>query len=507
MTDTASNHQDSIIDTKEPEMDHGYDYDLIIIGGGSGGIACAKAAQQLGAKVAVFDFIQPSPHGTTWGLGGTCVNVGCIPKKLMHTAALIGDRMEDSAAFGWKLPATGHGVERKPLHSWEALVEKVQDHVHGLNFKYRTDLRKRGITYHNLYATFVDAHTVVGKKSDSDPGKTFTARRFVIAVGGRPLYPDIPGAKEYCISSDDIFSMQKEPGKTLVVGASYVALECGGFLHGIGYDTSVMVRSVPLRGFDRECADKIVNTMSDHGVKFFQPCVPLSVTKLDSGRLAVEYVNVETKEKNTEEYDTVLFATGRYALTKALNLESIGVKVDNVGKILVNKYEQSSVPHIYAIGDVISGGLELTPVAIMAGKLLAQRLFNSSKRAMDYEKVPTTVFTPVEYGCCGLTEEEAVKKYGDNLVIYKKTYYVLEHEPPAREVKAFTKLICNALDNERVLGFHYVGPNAGEVTQGFAVAIKMGATKEDFDDTVGIHPTCAETIVKLEQGVTEDTGC
>ncbi|EFC42180.1 thioredoxin reductase [Naegleria gruberi] len=496
-----------VIDTQEPETDHGYDYDLIVIGGGSGGIALAKEANALGAKVAVFDYIKPSPQGTTWGLGGTCVNVGCIPKKLMHTAALIGDRSQDGTAFGWT-NSVGHGTERKPHHQWGKLVEMVQDHIHGLNFKYRTDLRKKGITYHNLYASFIDAHTVEGKKDGQEEGKRFTARRFAIAVGGRPLYPDIPGAKEYCISSDDIFSMEKEPGKSLVVGASYVALECGGFLHGIGNDTTIMVRSVPLRGFDRECADKIVNVMSDEGVKFYQPCVPLSVNKLESGKLSVEYENVETKEKKTEEFDTVLFATGRYALTQALNLENIGVKTDKVGKIFVNKYEQSSVPHIYAIGDVIVGGLELTPVAIKAGKLLAARLYNSSKKMMDYDKVPTTVFTPVEYGSCGLTEEEAVKRYGaENLTIYKKSYYVLEYEPPARECQAFVKLICNELDNERVLGFHYVGPNAGEVTQGFAVAMRCNATKEDFDDTVGIHPTCAETIVKLEKGVETDTGC
>lgn len=278
------------------------------------------------------------------------------------------------------------------------MVEKVQEHIHGLNFKYRTDLRKKGIAYHNLYATFVDAHTVLGRKDGDDEGKKFTARRFVIAVGGRPSYPDIPGAKEYGISSDDIFSWPREPGKNLIVGASYVALECGGFLHGIGYDTTIMVRSVPLRGFDRECADKIANTMSDHGVKFYQPCVPLSITKLESGKLAVQYENVDLKEKKTEEFDSVLFATGRYALTGALGLDNIGVKMDKMGKIFVNKYEQSSVPHIYAIGDVIVGGLELTPVAIKAGKLLACRLFNSSKKMMDYEKVPTTVFTPIEYG-------------------------------------------------------------------------------------------------------------
>ncbi|KAL9649096.1 hypothetical protein ABK040_008473 [Willaertia magna] len=497
----------SSVDTQEPEANHGYDYDLIVIGGGSGGIALAKEANTLGAKVAVFDYVKPSPQGTTWGLGGTCVNVGCIPKKLMHTAALIGDRIQDSVRYGWNVIKEESFI-RKPVHSWETLVETVQNHVHGLNFKYKIDLKKRGIDYHNLYATFIDAHTIEGKRGDSGEGKKFTARRFCIAVGGRPLIPDIPGAKEYCISSDDVFSMEKEPGKTLVIGASYVALECAGFLHGIGYDTTVMIRSIPLRGFDRECSDKIVEDMSNHGVKFLQPFSPLRIEKLENGRLLVEYENNNTHEKSTEEFDTVLAATGRYALTGSLNLEQIGVKTNNLGKIFVNEYEQSSVAHIYAIGDVIANGLELTPVAIKAGRMLAARLYNSSPKKMDYEKVPTTVFTPIEYGSCGLTEEEAIKRYGvDNIRIYKKNFYVLEYEPPERESKAFTKIICNLLDEERVIGFHYVGPNAGEVTQGFAVAIKLRATKDDIDDTVGIHPTCAETICKLELGVTEDTGC
>jgi len=216
-----------------------------VIGGGSGGLACSKKAAQLGKKVAVCDFVKPSPIGTEWKLGGTCVNVGCIPKKLMHQAALLGEGMKDSESYGWA-PS-----ERK--HDWAQMVQNVQDHIHSLNFGYRSELMENNVKYLNAYASFIDPHTVetVNKKGKKE---IITADQFVIATGGRPRYPDIPGARELCITSDDVFSMKAPPGKTLVVGASYVALECAGFIHGVGWDTTVMMRSIPLRGFDQQMA-------------------------------------------------------------------------------------------------------------------------------------------------------------------------------------------------------------------------------------------------------------
>jgi pyruvate/2-oxoglutarate dehydrogenase complex dihydrolipoamide dehydrogenase (E3) component len=308
--------------------------------------------------------------------------------------------------------------------------------------------------------------------------------------------------------------LEKAPGKTLVVGAAYVALECAGFLTGLGFDVTVMVRSVVLRGFDRECANKIQQYMKEKGTKFLQPAEPLSVKKGENGLIVKYFVRDEKDLEKVTEYedtfDTVLFAIGRRPETKRLNLDKIGVKLDASGKIIVNEYEQTTVDNIYAIGDVIKGGLELTPVAIKACQLLADRLFNknTTNPKMDYVNVPTTVFTPLEYGSCGLSEEAAKQKYGaENLVIYKKTYTVLEYTVPYREDKAFIKLICNAKDNERVVGFHILSPNAGEITQAVGIAIKLGATKKDFDSTIGIHPTVAETMTKLELGVEEETGC
>ena len=233
-------------------------YDLIVIGGGSGGLACAKKASKLlgqsdaGPKVAVCDFVKPSPPGTTWGLGGTCVNVGCIPKKLMHQASLLGEGMHDAKSYGWE-------VAEQTKHNWETMVTNVQMHIKSLNFGSRSDLMTEGVKYYNAYATFTDANTVtaVDKKGKTH---TLTADKFVVATGGRPRYPDIPGAKEHCITSDDVFAMKTPPGKTLVVGASYVALECAGFLRALGCEVAVLMRSAPLRGFDQERAATLTLT-------------------------------------------------------------------------------------------------------------------------------------------------------------------------------------------------------------------------------------------------------
>ncbi|XP_072809315.1 thioredoxin reductase 2, mitochondrial isoform X2 [Vicugna pacos] len=468
-------------------------YDLLVIGGGSGGLACAKEAAQLGKKVAVVDYVEPSPRGTRWGLGGTCVNVGCIPKKLMHQAALLGGSLHDASHFGWE-------VAQPVRHDWRKMAEAVQNYVKSLNWGHRVQLQDRKVKYFNFKASFVNKHTVCGV-SKGGKEALLSAEHIVIATGGRPRYPThIEGALEYGITSDDIFWLKESPGRTLVVGASYVALECAGFLTGLGLDTTVMMRSVPLRTFDQQMASLVTNHMASHGTRFLRGCIPLKVERLSDGQLQVTWVDLASDRKDTGTFDTVLWAVGRVPETGSLNLEKAGVRTSpDSQKILVDAQEATSIPHIYAIGDVAEGRPELTPTAIMAGRLLAQRLCGQSSDLMDYDNVPTTVFTPLEYGCVGLSEEEAVARHGeDSVEVYHAYYKPLEFTVPERDAsQCYIKMVCLREPPRLVLGLHFLGPNAGEVTQGFALGIKCGASYEQVMRTVGIHPTCAEEVVKL----------
>eukprot|EP00850_Spirogloea_muscicola_P020120 SM000207S06195 [mRNA] locus=s207:180141:183542:- [translate_table: standard] len=482
-----------------PRPGHGYDYDLVVIGGGSGGLACSKEAARLGSKVACLDFVSPTPLGTQWGLGGTCVNVGCIPKKLFHQASLLGETFSDAREIGWKLSCEGH--------DWSKMVQAVQDYIGSLNWGYRVALRDNSVSYINARGRFVGPHAV---ECTDRRGKvhTITSEYFVVAVGGRPRYLGVPGDKELCLTSDDIFSWPTPPGKTLIVGAGYIAMETAGFLTSLGYDVTVMARSIFLRDFDQEIAEHIVSYMQRRGTKTIRSSVPVRFERAEEGKIEVTYKKLETGEELTEVFDTVMLAVRREAEVKELGLDKAGVLVsEESGKIVTNGHEQTNVSNIYAIGDVVEQRQELTPVAIKAGVLLAKRLFGGSKIAMDYNTVPTTVFTPLEYGCVGLSEEVAADTYGaENIEVYHSYFKPLEwqvnHEAKdgvmhREDNVCYSKLITNLLDNERVLGLHVVSPNAGEVTQGFAVALKCKATKADFDATVGIHPTIAEEFTVM----------
>ncbi|XP_055937787.1 thioredoxin reductase 1, cytoplasmic-like isoform X1 [Argiope bruennichi] len=484
-----------------------YDYDLIVIGGGSGGLAASKEAARLGKKVAVLDFVTPTPVGTTWGLGGTCVNVGCIPKKLMHQAAILGQSIKDAKSYGWS-------YEDKVEHNWVVMRENVQNYIGSLNWNYKVQLRTEQVKYINAYGQFVEDHKI--KAVDKKGKETLmSSKHFIIATGERPRYPDIEGAKEYGITSDDVFSLEKSPGKTLVIGASYVALECAGFLKGIGLDVTVMVRSILLRGFDQDMAERIGSYMQSEGINFIRPCVPKKVEKIESGEHKLKVTGImQSGEEVVGEYDTVLFAIGRDACTNNIGLDKVGVQINTKNGKLPVVNEQTNVPYIYAIGDVLEGKPELTPVAIEAGQLLARRLYADSVIQCDYDFIPTTVFTPLEYGSIGYSEENAIEKYGeDQIEIYHSNITPLEWTIAKRETNAcYVKLICLIPEKERVIGFHYLGPNAGEVTQGFALGIKLGATKADFDATIGIHPTCAEifttlSVTKRSGKSTEQSGC
>lgn len=490
---TADSGAAPLADVVDSNIPSEYDYDLIVIGGGSGGLSCSKQAANFGAKVAVLDFVKPSPQGTQWGLGGTCVNVGCIPKKLMHQTALLGDELADAKSLGWAVDGKG------ATHTWEKMVESVQNHIMSLNFGYRVQLRQEKVDYINALGTFVDPHTIqcvdkAGKET------LLTARRVVLAVGGRPAQLSCPGA-ELAITSDDLFSKSDSPGKTLVVGASYVALECAGFLHGVKMDVTVMVRSIVLRGFDQQIAENIKAYMAKEGVKFINGKVPVKLEKVEGGRTRVFWGEGPDEH---DDYDTVLVAIGRHADTGGLGLDKAGVVTESNGKIQAQA-EQTNIAHIYAIGDMLYGREELTPVAIQAGHLLASRLYDNQTQQMDYEKVCTTVFTPLEYGCVGLSEEDAQEKYA-NVDVYHTNFTPLEWFPCEHrsDNDCYAKAIVDLDDDQRVLGLHFLGPHAGEVIQGFGVGMRMGMTYKDLNDTVGIHPTCAEELTTLK--VTKSSG-
>uniref|UniRef100_A0A8C6KVH2 Thioredoxin reductase 2 n=1 Tax=Nothobranchius furzeri TaxID=105023 RepID=A0A8C6KVH2_NOTFU len=370
-------------------------------------LACSKEAAQLGQKVAVLDYVEPSAKGTKWGLGGTCVNVGCIPKKLMHQAALLGTAVKDAKMYGWQLPETVR-------HDWTTLAEAVQNHVRSLNWD--------------------------------------------------------------------------------------VALECAGFLTGIGLDTTVMVRSVALRGFDQQMAGLVTDYMEAYGTRFLWRSVPTKVEKLSSGGLQVTWTDVQTGSEHKDAYDSVLWAVGRAPETKALGLDQLGVQLNkDTGKIVVGADEATSVPNVYAFGDISEGRPELTPTAIRAGKLLARRLAGQSGELMNYDNVATTVFTPLEYGCVGLSEEEVVRRQGeDGVEVYHAFYKPLEFTVAGRDAsQCYIKVICERGGDQKILGLHLIGPNAGEVIQGFSMGLQCGATYTQLLQTVGIHPTCAEEVVKI----------
>ncbi|CEM19674.1 unnamed protein product [Vitrella brassicaformis CCMP3155] len=495
------------------------DYDLVVIGGGSGGMAAAKEAANHGARVALFDYVKPSPQGTTWGLGGTCVNVGCIPKKLMHYAGLIGASFYDGRHLGWQLPEVHGRGHSGIVHEWGHLVETVQNKVRQLSFSYKAALRSNKVKYVNALARFESPRVIEYGNASSGERQKLTTDKVIIAVGGRPTIPeDIPGAVEHGITSDDIFSLKRPPGRTLVVGGSYIALETAGFLNELNFDVSVAVRSIVLRGFDRQCSEKVAQLMAELGVRFIYSVTPISITRKlpDEGGLPCLEVKLRTPESGnvvTEVYNTVVFATGRTPETAHLGLDAVGVSYDpQTSKIDVNDVEQTSAGNIYAVGDCIPQ-LELTPVAVKAGELLARRLYGGSTEKMDYEMVPTTVFTPFEYGCVGLSEEQAEERYGKDaietlLLEFENLELSAVHRPKVATARSdefdvnlsatnLSKLVCLRNDNNRVVGFHYVGLNAGEVTQGFALALRLGATKSDFDKMIGIHPTDAESYCGL----------
>ena len=480
---------------------NGFDYEVFVIGGGSGGLACAKKVSEFNVDVGVCDFVKPSATlGTKWGLGGTCVNVGCIPKKLMHTAALCGENLKHFApSYGWEVHPT-------PNCDWATLRQNVLMHIKSLNFGYNVELRQKGVFYHNALAAFdpVDRHKLHLTDKNGET-RTVRAKNIVLAMGGRPTLPDnCPGAQEYGITSDDLFRLEKDPGETCVVGASYVALECAGMLAGIGRPTTVLMRSIPLRGYDQDMAAKVATFMEEVScVEFVRGVVPSRIELNPENGRRVVYWNSPTGEEVSREFDTVLFAIGRTPETAGMNLP---VAMDERSKkVIVDKAHRTDWPFIFALGDIVHGGLELTPVAIHQGVQLAINICsNVPTRPIVTDLVASTVFTPIEYGFCGLSEEAAIERHGEaNIEVFHMKFNPLEWTVPhfARD-HCYVKVIVDGAD--RVIGFHILAPNAGEITQGISIAMRANVTKAMLDETIGIHPTVAEEVTSLS--VTKRSG-
>ena len=446
------------------------DFDLLVIGGGSGGIAGARRAAQYGAKVALVE---------SGRLGGTCVNVGCVPKKIMWNAAHFADALAIADDYGFALPPVDF--------NWASVKASRDAYVERLNGIYLRNLEASGVEIIRGWASFESADTVrVGER-------VISAEHVLIATGGRPIVPAIPGA-ELAITSDGFFELGEQPKRPLVIGAGYIATELAGVLHSLGSDVTMLLRKeILLRGFDSTLRETVMDQMQSAGINILTCIHMQSITKEQNGQLAV----IAEDGNRYGGFDCILFATGREPMTDAMGIASAGVAVDERGFIPTDEWQQTSVPHIYAVGDV-TGRAALTPVAIAAARRLSDRLFGGQADAkLDYENVPTVVFSHPPIGTVGLTEEEAKATYGDDGVkVYQNRFTDMYYAVTQKREPTVVKLIVTG-PNEKIVGCHVVGRSADEIIQGFAVAVKMGATKADFDNTVAIHPTAAEELVTL----------
>ena len=445
-------------------------YDYIVIGGGSGGIASVNRAAMHGRRCALIEAGE---------LGGTCVNVGCVPKKVMWHAAQVAD------AIGRYGPDYGFDTTVNRF-DWDTLVRNRSAYIGRIHASYAAGLEKNKVDVIRGFARFVDARTVeVG-------GERLTAGHILIATGGRPVRPDIPGA-EHGLDSDGFFALPALPRRTAVVGAGYIAVELAGVLNALGSQTHLFVRKhAPLRNFDPLLSDTLVEAMRAEGPQLHTHASPTALRKNADGSLTLE---LGDGEHHTT--DCVIWAIGRAPHTAGLRPEAAGVMLDERGYVRVDKYQDTNVPGIHAVGDV-TGQVELTPVAVAAGRRLAERLFNGKPDAhLDYGNIPSVVFSHPPIGTVGLTEPEAREQYGDDAVkVYQSAFTAMYSAVTRHRQSARMKLVCVGPD-ERIVGIHGIGHGMDEILQGFAVALKMGATKRDFDDTVAIHPTAAEEFVTM----------
>lgn len=443
-------------------------FDLLCIGGGSGGVATANRAGSYGARVALIEMGR---------LGGTCVNVGCVPKKIMWTAAQFAHGFDDAAGYGFSVPS--HTLD------WARLKTARDGYVRAMNAAYERYLGQNRVEIVRGRAAFT------GPKSVQVNGEALTADHIVIATGGHPIIPDIPGA-DLGITSDGYFELEQQPQRLAVVGAGYVAVEIGGLMHALGSEVSLFMRRDHfLHSFDAMLRDALMDQMRADGITLVRRRVPSMIERDARG------LWLRSGLDRYGPFDRVLWAVGRQPNTASLNLAAAGVRAAADGVIPVDTWQQTNVAGVYAIGDLI-GHHQLTPVAIAAGRRLADRLFNGrTDRKLDYENIPTVIFSHPPIGTVGLTEDEAVARFGDEVKVYETRFTPMLHALSGRARKMHMKLVVTGPD-EKIVGCHAIGPGADEMLQGFAVAVRMGATKRSFDDTVAIHPTAAEEMVTMK---------
>lgn len=447
------------------------DFDLIVIGAGSGGVRLARMSAARGARVAVVE---------SRYLGGTCVNVGCVPKKLFVYGAHAGEDIEDAAGYGWQVPTDAVRFD------WPTLVANKNTEIDRLNGIYGRLLENAGVTIINGHATLPDAHTVqVGDQ-------TFTSERIAVATGSWPVIPDIPG-KECVLTSNEMFYLPQLPRHAVIWGGGYIAVEFAGILAGLGVETTLLYRGDRiLRGFDEDLREFTQNELVKKGIDIRLGATIVSVENAES------HYEIELNDGTRMSTGLVMAATGRRALVDGLGLEALGVQLSGSGHVVVDDGFRTAVPSIYALGDVI-GTPQLTPVALAQAMVLSRRLFGDGEGAMHYRNIPTAVFCQPNIGTVGLTEAEA-REQGYQLRIYRTDFRPMKHTLTGRDERSLMKLVVDE-KTDKVLGAHMVGPDAGEITQGLAVAIQAGATKAHFDATLGIHPTSAEEFVTMREPV------
>ncbi|AFY40851.1 glutathione-disulfide reductase [Nostoc sp. PCC 7107] len=447
-----------------------YGFDLFVIGAGSGGIATARRAAEYGAKVGIAEFDR---------LGGTCVNRGCVPKKLMVYASHFPDVFEESQGYGWN-----------PVEStlnWEKMIMVVNNEVNRLNGIYQKMLDNSKVEVFQGYGKFVDSHTIiVGERQ-------VTADKVLIAVGGKPVRPNILGI-EHAITSDDIFHLKEQPKRVVILGGGYIGCEFACILNGLGCEVTQVIRGDKiLRGFDEDIRSEIQQSMINHGIQILNNIELIAIDK------SAEGVKVTVKGSGDSEETVVADAVSLAAVGRKPNTQNLGLENTKVqhrdGAILVDKYSCTNEENIYAVGDC-TDKINLTPVAINEGRALADTVFGGKSRIMSYVNVPTAIFTTPEAATVGLTEAEARDKYGDAVKIYRSRFRPMYYTLAGKDEKTLMKLIVDG-STDKVVGAHMVGNSAAEIIQGVAIAVKMGATKADFDATVGIHPTSAEEFVTM----------